>query len=60
MWPLVAIVAIVALSLIARQAISSGRNVEITCKVTEKVAGRVVITKVRSPRASSNRRSQAA
>ena len=46
-WPLVAIVAIVALFLIARQAISTGRNVEITWKVTEKVSGRVVITKVR-------------
>jgi hypothetical protein len=46
-WPLVAIAAIVALFLIARQAISSGRNVEITWKVTEKVSGRVVITKVR-------------
>jgi hypothetical protein len=46
-WPLVAIVAIVALFLIARQAISTGRNVEISWKVTEKVSGRVVITKVR-------------
>jgi cold shock protein len=47
LWPLVAIVAIVALFLIARQAISSGSNVTITWKVTEKVTGRVVITKVR-------------
>jgi hypothetical protein len=46
-WPPVAIVAIVALFLIARQAISTGRNVEISWKVTEKVSGRVVITKVR-------------
>lgn len=41
------IVAIIALFLIARQAISSGRNVQISWKVTEKVTGRVVITKVR-------------
>ena len=47
LWPLVAIVAIVALFLIARQAISSGSNVTIVWKVTEKVSGRVVITKVR-------------
>jgi hypothetical protein len=47
LWPLVAIVAIIALFLIARQAISSGRNVTIQWKVTEKVSGRLVITKVR-------------
>jgi hypothetical protein len=47
LWPLVAIVAIVALFLIARQAIASGSNVTISWKVTEKVTGRVVITKVR-------------
>jgi CspA family cold shock protein len=47
LWPLVAIVAIIALFLIARQAISSGSNVTIQWKVTEKVSGRVVITKVR-------------
>jgi hypothetical protein len=47
LWPLVAIVAIGALFLIARQAISSGSNVTIQWKVTEKVSGRVVITKVR-------------
>lgn len=54
LWPLVAIVAIVALFLIARQAISTGNNVTIQWKVTEKVTGRVVITKVRerSPRNS--------
>lgn len=45
-WPAVSIVAIVALFLIARQAIAGGRNVEISWKVTEKVSGRVVITKV--------------
>jgi hypothetical protein len=52
LWPAVAIVAIVALFLIARQAISTGSNVTIQWKVTEKVSGRVVITKVRqrSPR----------
>jgi hypothetical protein len=47
-WPAVAIAAILALFLIARQAIAGGRNVEISWKVTEKVSGRVVITKVRS------------
>jgi hypothetical protein len=47
LWPLVAIVAIVALFLIAWKAISSGSNVTIQWKVTEKVSGRVVITKVR-------------
>jgi hypothetical protein len=47
-WPAVVIVAIIALFLIARQAIAGGRNVEISWKVTEKVKGRVVITKVRS------------
>ena len=49
MWPVVSIVAILALFLIARQAIAGGRNVEISWKVTEKVSGRVVITKVRTP-----------
>jgi hypothetical protein len=47
LWPIVAIVAIVALFLIAWKAISTGSNVTITWKVTEKVSGRVVITKVR-------------
>jgi hypothetical protein len=47
-WPAVAVVAILALFFIARQAIAGGRNVEIQWKVTENVTGRVVITKVRS------------
>jgi hypothetical protein len=47
LWPLVTVVAIVALFFIARQAISSGSNVTIVWKVTEKMQGRVVITKVR-------------
>jgi len=47
LWPLVAIIAIVAVTLIAWKAISSGSNVTIQWKVTEKVSGRVVITKVR-------------
>jgi hypothetical protein len=47
LWPVAAIIAIVALFLIARQAISSGSNVTIQWKVTEKVSGKVVITKVR-------------
>lgn len=47
-WPAVAVVAIIALFLIARQAISGDRNVEIGWKVTEKVTGRVIITKVRT------------
>ncbi len=50
-WPAVSIVAIIALFFIARQAITGGRNVEISWKVTEKVTGRVVITKVRTPAA---------
>jgi len=54
---LVAIVAIVALFLIARQAISSGSNVTIVWKVTEKVQGRLVITKVKEP--ASRRRAAA-
>lgn len=47
-WPVVSVVAILALFFIARQAIVGGRNLEISWKVTEKVTGRVVITKVRS------------
>jgi hypothetical protein len=50
-WPLVAALAILALLLVARQAIAGGRNVEFSWKVTEKVSGRVVITKVKSPNA---------
>ena len=53
-WPLVAIVAIVAVTLIAWIAISSGSNVTIQWKVTEKVSGRVVITRVKE-RASRQR-----
>jgi hypothetical protein len=55
LWPLVAIVGIVALFLIARQAISSGNNVTILRKVTENMHGRVVITRVRerAPRKKS-------
>jgi len=49
LWPAVSIVAILALFFIARQAIAGGRNVEISWKVSEKVSGRVVITKVRTP-----------
>jgi hypothetical protein len=48
------VVAIVALSLITWRAISTGSNVTITWKVTEKVQGRIVITKIRE-RASSNK-----
>jgi hypothetical protein len=48
-WPAVAIIAIMALALIARQAIATGRNVEFSWKVTEKVSGRLVITKVKDP-----------
>ena len=47
LWPVVATVAILALFLIARQAITSGNNVTIVWRVTEKVQGRVVITKIR-------------
>jgi hypothetical protein len=55
-WPAVAIIAIIALFLVARQAIAGGRNVEITWKVTEKVTGRVVITRVTNRARSSNPR----
>jgi hypothetical protein len=44
-WPVVTLAAILALFLIARQSIGSGRNVELTWKVTEKVQGKVVISK---------------
>ena len=47
-WPAVSMVAILALFFITRQAITGGRNVEISWKVTEKITGRVVITKVRT------------
>ncbi|HYP63576.1 MAG TPA: hypothetical protein VEQ16_06795 [Acidocella sp.] len=50
-WPAVAIAAIIALFLIAILAIMNGRNVEISWQVTEKMAGRVIITKVRQRRA---------
>ncbi len=53
-WPAVAIAAILALFLVARQAIAGGRNVELSWQVTEKVSGRVVITKVQ-PRERSGR-----
>jgi hypothetical protein len=55
LWPLVAIVAIVALFLIAWKAIGSGSNVTIQWKVTENVSGRLVITKIRE-RAPRERR----
>ncbi len=46
-WPAVTVALIVALYLIARQAIASGRDVQIAWQITEKVGGRVVITRVR-------------
>ncbi len=52
-WPAVAVIAILALALIARQAIAAGRNVEFSWKVTEKVSGRVVITRVKNPRSAT-------
>lgn len=45
-WAGVAVVAIVALYLIARQAIAGGQNVEISWKVTSKVKGKVIISRV--------------
>lgn len=45
-WPIVAIVAIIVLGLIASKAISHGQNVELEWKVTSKVTGRLVLTKV--------------
>ncbi|HTZ70608.1 MAG TPA: hypothetical protein VMB71_08160 [Acetobacteraceae bacterium] len=47
-WPGVAVVLIVAVYFITRQAITSGRDVQIAWQLTEKVGGRVVITKVRA------------
>jgi hypothetical protein len=47
-WAGVAVVLIAALYLIVRQALASGRDVDIAWQVTEKVGGRVVITKVRA------------
>jgi hypothetical protein len=47
-WPTIVLAAIIALFLIARQAIGSGRNVEVNWKVTEQITGRVVISKVRT------------
>jgi hypothetical protein len=59
-WPTVVTVAIIALFLIAWKAIASGQNVEIGWKVTEKVTGRVVITKVKRRTATAKRRAAAA
>jgi hypothetical protein len=53
-WPAVTIIAIIFLCFIATRAIAGGRNVEISWKVTEKVTGRIVITKVRT-RATTRR-----
>lgn len=47
-WPAVTIALIAALYFVARQAIAGGQNVEISWKVTEKVTGRVLITRVRT------------
>jgi len=47
-WAGVAVVAIVALYLIARQAIAGGQNVEISWKVTSKVEGKVIISRMQS------------
>jgi hypothetical protein len=55
LWPLATIVAIIALFLIARLAVSSGRNVEITWKVTEKMQGRVVMKRCWRPSVSLRR-----
>jgi hypothetical protein len=55
MWPAVAIFAIVALFLITRQAVGAGQNVEISWKVTEKVSGRLVITKVQKRAANAGK-----
>lgn len=44
-WPFVAVVAVIAMFFIIRQALAGGRNVEVSWKVTEKVAGKVIITR---------------
>jgi hypothetical protein len=59
-WPMVAAVAIIALFLIAWKAITRGQNIEISWKVTEKITGRVVITKVKTRAAIAKRRAAAA
>ena len=46
-WPLVGLVAIVLMFVLAFKAISMGSNVKLEWKITEKVSGRVVITKAR-------------
>ena len=45
-WPLVVLVAILAVFSIMRKSIDSGSNVEVSWKVTERFSGRLVITKV--------------
>jgi hypothetical protein len=55
-WPAVLLAAIIALFLIAWRAIGGGHNVEISWKVTEKITGRVVITKVQTARRAPRRR----
>jgi hypothetical protein len=59
-WPTVAALAIIALFLIAWKAITRGQNIEISWKVTEKITGRVVITKVKTRAAPAKRRAAAA
>jgi hypothetical protein len=59
-WPTVAALAIVALFLIAWKAITRGQNIEISWKLTEKFTGRVVITKVKTRRATPKSRAAAA
>ena len=46
-WIVVALAAIAAVYKLAQLAVASGRNVEISWKVTEKVSGKLVIAKVR-------------
>ncbi|TGX49608.1 hypothetical protein E5A73_19025 [Sphingomonas gei] len=47
-WPTVALIALCMMFFLARQALTIGSNVRFEWRVTEKVSGKLVITKVRS------------
>ena len=48
-WAGVVVIAIIALYLLIREAMRAGNNVEVSWEVTEKVKGKLVITKVTTP-----------
>jgi hypothetical protein len=47
-WPAVALIALCMMFFLAKQALTAGSNVRFEWRVTEKVSGKLVITKVRS------------